>query len=179
MNAKAAKKAQVQGTHMKTLEPFVISRTFKASRERLWKAFTEVEQMKQWFGPKGFTTKQAKLDFRPGGIYHYCLVAPDGMEMWGKFVYREIVPPSRIVFVNSFSDAEGGLTRHPMAPDWPSQMLTTITFTEEGDRTRFSVEWLPIEPSEAEWRTFDEGRDSMKQGWTGTFEQLEDYLAKS
>ena len=173
MNAKAAK-AQVQ-----EMEPFVISRTFKVSRERLWKAFTEVEQMKQWFGPKGFTTKQAKLDFRPGGTYHYCLVAPDGMEVWGKFVYREIVPPSRIVFVSTFSDAEGGLGRHPMAPDWPRQMLTTVTFTEEGDKARFTVEWLPIDPSADERRTFDEGRDGMKQGWTGTFEQLEDYLAKA
>jgi len=165
--------AKVQG-----LEPFAISRTFKASRERLWKAFSELEQLKQWFGPKGFTTKQAKLDFRPGGTYHYCLVAPNGQEMWGKFTYKEIVPPSRIVFVSAFSDAEGGLGRHPMAPSWPQQMLTTITFAEEGDKARFTVEWLPIDPSEDELRTFHEGRDSMKQGWTGTFEQLEEYLAK-
>ncbi|MEX0589972.1 MAG: SRPBCC domain-containing protein [Xanthobacteraceae bacterium] len=174
MSSKAAAKAQVQ-----EMKPFVISRTFKASRERLWKAFTELEQMKQWFGPKGFTAKYAKQDFRPGGVYHYQLVSPEGHEMWGKMAYREIVPPSRIVFVNSFSDAEGGLTRHPMSPGWPQQMLTTVTFTEEGDKTRFTVEWLPIDPSDEEWRTFDQGRDSMKQGWTGTFEQLEEYLAKN
>jgi uncharacterized protein YndB with AHSA1/START domain len=99
--------------------------------------------------------------------------------MWGRFTYREIVPPARIVFVSSFSDAEGGLTRHPMSPDWPQQMLTTVTFTEEGDQTRFTVEWVPIDPSEEERRTFERGRDSMKQGWSGTFEQLEAYLAKS
>jgi uncharacterized protein YndB with AHSA1/START domain len=161
------------------MQPFVISRSFKASRERLWKAFTELEQMKQWFGPKGFTTKVATQDFRPNGTYHYCLVSPDGHEMWGRFTYREIVPPARIVFVSSFSDAEGGLTRHPMSPDWPQQMLTTVTFTEEGDQTRFTVEWVPIDPSEEERRTFERGRDSMKQGWSGTFEQLEAYLAKS
>jgi uncharacterized protein YndB with AHSA1/START domain len=161
------------------MQPFVISRSFKASRERLWKAFTELEQMKQWFGPKGFTTKVATQDFRPNGTYHYCLVSPDGHEMWGRFTYREIVPPARIVFVSSFSDAEGGLTRHPMSPDWPQQMLTTVTFTEEGDLTRFTVEWIPIDPSDEEQRTFEQGRDSMKQGWSGTFEQLEAYLAKS
>jgi uncharacterized protein YndB with AHSA1/START domain len=173
MNAKAAK-AEVQG-----MQPFVISRSFKTSRARLWSAFTELEQLKQWFGPKGFTTKVARQDFRPGGTYHYCLVSPDGHEVWGKFVYREIVPPARIVFVSSFSDAEGGLTRHPMSPGWPWQMLTTVTFTEEGDQTRFTVEWVPIDPSDDEWRTFEQGRDSMKQGWTGTFERLEAYLAKS
>jgi uncharacterized protein YndB with AHSA1/START domain len=161
------------------MQPFVISRSFKASRERLWNAFTELEQMKQWFGPKGFTTKVATQDFRAGGTYHYCLVSPDGHEMWGKFVYREIVPPSRIVFVSSFSDVEGGLTRHPLSPNWPQQMLTTVTFTEEGDTTRFTVEWIPIDPSDEESRTFEQGRDSMKQGWTGTFERLETYLAKS
>ena len=177
MSARAAK---AQAQDMKAnMEPFVISRAFKATPERLWKAFTELEQMKQWFGPKGFKTKTAKLDFRPGGTYHYQLVSPEGHEMWGKFVYREIVAPSRIVFVSSFSDAEGGVTRHPMSPDWPAQMLTTIRFTAEGDRTRFSVEWLPIDPSEDEWRTFNEGRGSMNQGWTGTFEQLEEYLAKN
>jgi uncharacterized protein YndB with AHSA1/START domain len=173
MQAKTAEQTQAQ-----EMKPFVISRTFKASRERLWKAFTELEQMKQWFGPKGFKTKSARQDFRPGGTYHYCLVSSDGQEMWGKFVYREITPPSRIVFVNSFSDAEGGVTRHPMAPNWPRQMLTTVTFTEEGDKTRFTVEWLPIDPSDDEWRTFDAGRQSMTQGWTGTFEQLEEFLAK-
>jgi uncharacterized protein YndB with AHSA1/START domain len=160
------------------IEPFVISRAFKASRERLWQAFSELEQMKQWFGPKGFTTRTAKLDFREGGSYHYCLVAPDGTEMWGKFTYREIVPPSRIVFVSGFSDERGGLTRHPMAPSWPQQMLTTVTFTEEGDKTRFTVEWVPLDPTADELRTFEEGRGSMQQGWTGTFERLEAYLAK-
>jgi len=83
------------------------------------------------------------------------------------------------VFVSTFSDPDGGLTRHPMAPEWPQRMLTTVTFTQEGDKTRFAVEWVPIDPSEEEWRTFEEGRNSMKQGWTGTFEQLEDYLAKA
>jgi uncharacterized protein YndB with AHSA1/START domain len=100
------------------------------------------------------------------------------MEMWGKFTYREIVPPSRIVFVSSFSDERGGLTRHPMAPSWPQQMLTTVSFTEEGDKTRFTVEWVPLDPTEEELSTFEQGRDSMKQGWTGTFERLEAYLAQ-
>jgi uncharacterized protein YndB with AHSA1/START domain len=169
---------QAATAQQQRIEPFVISRTFKASRERLWKAFSELEQMQQWFGPKGFSTRTAKLDFRVGGTYHYCLVAPDGMEVWGRFTYREIAPPSRIVFVSAFSDAQGGLSRHPMAPNWPQQMLTTVTFTEEGDKTRFTVEWVPLDPTADELRAFEEGRDSMKQGWTGTFERLEAFLAK-
>ena len=119
---------------------FVISRTFDAPRELVWQAFTDPEQMKQWWGPKGFTVIASKMDFRPGGTYHYGMRAPDGSAMWGKFVYREIVPPQRMVLVNSFSDEAGGITRHPMAPTWPLEMLSTFLFEEEGStRTRLTI----------------------------------------
>ena len=118
-----------------------------------------------------------KMDLRPGGIYHYGMRGPDGNAMWGKFVYREIVRPSRIVLVNSFSDEAGGLTRHPFAPTWPIQMLTTFLFDAEGDGTRLTIKWLPLDPTDEERATFEGGFDSMTQGWSGTFEQLADYLA--
>ena len=60
---------------------FVISRTFDAPRDLVWKAWTERERLMQWFGPKGFTMPIAKLDFRPGGMLHYCLRSADGKEM--------------------------------------------------------------------------------------------------
>jgi uncharacterized protein YndB with AHSA1/START domain len=132
----------------------------------------------QWFGPKGFKMPAAKLDFRPGGTFHYCLCAPDGKEMWGKFVYSEIAAPERIVLVNSFSDEEGGLTRHPFSASWPLEMLTTTTLVGEGYKTRISIEWIPLNPTEVERKTFDGAREGMKQGWCGTFEQLAEYLAK-
>jgi len=161
------------------LEHFEIAAIFDAPRELVWKAWTMPEYMSKWFGPKGFKGKAHKLDFRPGGIYHYSLTSPDGKEMWGKFVYREIEPMKKIVFVNSFSDAEGGLTRHPMNPNWPAEMLSTITFEESGSGTKVTVQWSPIDPSEAERQTFVENTASMQQGWTGTFDQLADYLVEA
>lgn len=158
--------------------PFVISRLLDAPRDKVWKAWTEVERLKQWWGPKGFTVSHCTLDLRPGGTMHYCLRSPDGNDMWGRFVYREIVKPERLVWVNSFSDEKGGVTRHPMSPDWPREMLTTVSFAEQKGGTLVTVQWVPIDASEAERRTFEDGRDSMKQGWTGTFEQLEQYLAR-
>lgn len=89
---------------MSDIKEFVIFRTFDAPRELVWKACTEPELMKQWFSPKGFTVRVAKMDFRPGGIYHYCQKSADGLEMWGKVVYREIVAPEKLVYINSFSD---------------------------------------------------------------------------
>jgi uncharacterized protein YndB with AHSA1/START domain len=159
--------------------PFVISRVFDAPRDKVWKAWTEVERLKQWWGPKGFVVTHCKVDLRPGGIMHYCLRTPDGNEMWGKFAYREIVKPERLVWINSFSDKEGGTTVHPMSPDWPREMLTKVTFEEQGGKTKVTVQWTPVDAStEVERKTFEDGRGSMQQGWTGTFEQFEQYFAR-
>ena len=159
--------------------PFVISHVFNAPRELVWKAWTERECLMQWFGPKGVTIPVAQLDLRPGGMFHYCMRMPDGKEMWGKFVYREIVPPEKIVLVNSFSDAQGGITRHPFSPTWPLEMLSTTTLTEEGKQTRLIIQWHPLHATEQEQKTFDSAHDGMMQGWSGTFEQLAAYLAKA
>ncbi|MEA2712037.1 MAG: hypothetical protein QOF78_4638 [Phycisphaerales bacterium] len=160
-------------------KPFVISRTFDAPRELVWKAWTERDRMMQWFGPKGFTMSAITLDLRPGGVCHYCLRGPDGSEMWGKFVYREIVPLQRIVHVHSFADAKGNVTHHPMSPTWPLEMLSTTTFTEQAGKTTVTIEWAMMNPSQAERDTFNANRDGMNQGWSGTFEQLAAYLAKA
>ena len=162
------------------LKPFVISRVLDAPRDRVWAAWTEVEHVKRWWGPKGFTVTHCALDLKPGGKGHYCLRGPDGKEMWGRFVYREIRKPERLVWINSFSDKDGGLSVHPMNPSWPREMLTTVSFKELGGKTEVTVEWIPVDgSSELERKTFDDGRNSMKMGWTGTLDQLTDYLIKT
>ena len=159
---------------------FVISRVFDAPRDLLWQCFTQPERMKLWWGPKGVKVVKADMDFRVGGTYHYAMQPPDGEVMWGKFVYREITPPERIVLIDSFSDEAGGLGRHPLAPQWPPQMLTTFTFEEApGGRTKFTVRWSPHEATAEEQAVFDAGRASMTAGWSGTLEQLEVYLAST
>jgi uncharacterized protein YndB with AHSA1/START domain len=157
----------------------VIMREFDAPRELVWKAWTERERLIQWFGPKGFTMPVAKIDFRPGGVCHSCLRSPDGREMWGKFIYREIVAPERLVYVQHFSNRDGGVTQQPMSPTWPLQMLTTVTVAEQKGKTLLTVQWLPLNPTDEERRTFDSAHEGMKQGWGGTFEQLAEYLAKA
>ncbi len=159
---------------------FVISRVFDAPRELVWKAFTEPERMQQWWGPKGTTVIRAKMDLRPGGIYHYGMRTPDGKSMWGRFVFREVAAPHRLVWTNSFSDEAGGVTRHPLAPDWPLEMLTTLTLEEQsGGKTKLTVRWSPINASESEEKAFEAGCNSMQQGWTGTLDKLADYLASA
>jgi uncharacterized protein YndB with AHSA1/START domain len=159
--------------------PFIISRAFDAPRELVWKAWSERARLMEWFGPAGFKMPAAKMDFHPGGSFHYCMESPDGHEMWGKFIYREIVAPEKIVLVNSFSDEDGGITRHPMSATWPLEMLSTFTLAEENGRTTATVHWAPLNATEDERKTFDAAHEGMKQGWTGTFDQLTAYLARA
>lgn len=159
---------------------FVISRIFDAPRDLLWQCFTDPERMKHWWGPKGFKVIASKMDLRVGGTYHYGMTAPNGAPMWGLFTYREIVPQEKLVFVNSFSDEKGGVTRHPGHEKWPLQMLSTFAFEDAPDgKTKFTVRWQTLNATAEEQNTFDTMHASMTQGWSGTMEQLEAYLAKS
>ncbi|HWY38507.1 MAG TPA: SRPBCC domain-containing protein, partial [Bacteroidia bacterium] len=142
---------------------FAITRVFNAPRKTIFKAFTEPEHLAHWWGPKGFKLLVAKLDLRPGGTFHYKMSSPEGHEMWGIFVYREIKEPEKIVFINSFSDEKGGLTRHPMAPTWPLEVHNTLTLTEENGKTTLTLRGGPINASEEEMQVFAAGHSSMQQ----------------
>ena len=161
-----------------TAHEFIITRTFDAPRVRVWRAWTEREQLMQWFGPQGFTMSHANLDLRPGGHFHYALRSPHGQEMWGKWIFREIVAPQKLVLISTFSDAQGGITAHPMSPSWPRETLSTTTFDEHDGKTMLTIRWVPWNATELESKTFAESRSGMQQGWGGTFEQLAAYLAQ-
>jgi len=159
---------------------FVISRVLNAPRDLVWQCFTDPERMKQWWGPKGAKILKSDMDLRVGGTYHYGMQMPDGKVMWGRMVYREIAPPEMLVFINSFSDEAGGLARHPLAPTWPLEMLSTFTFDDlGGDKTKFTVRWSPHNATPEERAAFDAGHASMTGGWSGTMDQFEAYLANS
>jgi uncharacterized protein YndB with AHSA1/START domain len=160
-------------------ETFTITRVYDAPRELVWQVWTDPKHLTQWWGPKGLTMTSCKVDLKPGGKFHYGIRTPDGPEMWGKFVYREIVPPERLVLVVSFSDAEGGITRHPMSATWPLEVLNTMTLSENNGKTTMKLEGVPINATEEERKTFKEGFSSMQQGFKGTLDQLEEYLAKA
>jgi uncharacterized protein YndB with AHSA1/START domain len=157
---------------------FVISRVFAAPRELVWQAWTQPEHLQQWFGPKGCTTTVAKMDFRVGGIFHYGQQLPDGTKLWGRFIYREIAAPERLVWVNSFSNEAGGLGRHPFSATWPQEMLTLVSFAEYANTTTVTIKWTALNASAEEQNTFDSSHDSMNQGWGGTCARLTTYLGQ-
>jgi uncharacterized protein YndB with AHSA1/START domain len=156
----------------------VITRYFDAPRELVWKAFTESDRLSQWWGPKGFTLLVRTLDFRPGGVYHYSMRSPDGHIMWGKFIYREIQAPERLVFVNFFSDEEGNIVRSPFSPTWPLEILNTLTLHESDGITIVTLRGGPVNATAEERETFWKAQESTRQGFAGTFDQLAQYLAE-
>ena len=160
--------------------PFVIARVFRAPRATVWEAWTQREHLMRWMGPKGTSIVESRVDPRPGGEFHYGMRAADGTTLWGKWMFREIAAPERLVFVLSFSDERGGVTRHPLAPEWPLETLSTVTFVEHagiGGGTTVELHWIPINATEAERRAFAASHASMQQGWGGTLEQLTAHLA--
>lgn len=159
--------------------PFTLQRTFNAPLARVWRAWTDLSQFEQWFGPKGVTCVAVTRDFRPGGVFHYRMRSADGQENWGRCAYREIVPSEKLVWVNSFSNPAGEVVPPPFPEPWPAEMLTTVTFAAVGDQTTVTVEWIPLHASEAEIRTFDNARQGMAGGWSGSFEQLDDFLVRT
>ena len=158
---------------------FVVTRVFDAPRDLVFRAWTEADRLARWFGPKGFTMLSTRLDLRPGGVFHYGMRSPDGKVMWGKWIFREVVAPERLVVVVSFSDEAGGVTRHPFAADWPAEVLSTMTLIEHDGKTTLTMRGVPLNATAMGRKTFEAAGDSMQKGWAGTLDQLAEHLATS
>ncbi len=157
-------------------QEFTISRVFDAPRETVWRAFTTLEHLKHWWGPKGLVWIDGTLDLRPGGTFHYGMRTPDGQEMWGRWVFLEIVPPERLAIRFSFADRQGNPVHHPMSPTWPLEMRGISTFAAQGNKTLLTTRVVALDADEEAIRSFEAGFDGMTQGFGGTYDQLDAYL---
>jgi uncharacterized protein YndB with AHSA1/START domain len=137
-------------------DELVIVRTFAAPRELVFAAWTEPRHLARWSGPAGFTSTQDVMDLRPGGRYRACLHAPDGSEHWVQGVYREIVPPSRLVMTHAWEDEHG----RPGV-----ETLVTVSLAEDGPgRTRMHFTQSGF--------TSAASRDGHEDGWSTSFDRL-------
>jgi uncharacterized protein YndB with AHSA1/START domain len=154
-------------------EVLVITRLFDAPRELVWKAWTEPETSMKWWGPKGFTCPVCRIDLRVGGAYFNCMRSPEGQDYWSTGVYREIVPPKRLVCTDSFADGQGNIvpaTHYGMSADFPLEMLVTVTFEEQDGKTRLTLRHAGLPPGE--------DLDNCRVGWNESFDKLAEVLAK-
>jgi uncharacterized protein YndB with AHSA1/START domain len=124
----------------------VIERVFDAPRERVFDVFTQPEHLRKWWGPKGVDITVAEFDARPGGKIFTAERHPDGAMNYIAGVVREIERPSRLVFAIHFADADGRRIAPPagvgLPNDWDEDIVTLVTFTAEGQRTRVTVRTL-------------------------------------
>jgi uncharacterized protein YndB with AHSA1/START domain len=129
--------------------------------------------------PTGFEMQFIRCDIRPGGSGFYLMTGPGGMKMYGRVDYQEITKPDRIVYTQQFCDEHENLARHPTSPTWPATMHTVVELTAEApDRTRVTVTWEPHGAvTREEIETFIKAKGGMTQGWTGSFDKLEEHLA--
>ena len=160
---------------------FVISRPLAATRRQVWAAYTDASQLKQWFGPAGVTMQHAEMDLREGGRFHYGQTMPDGGILWGLWIFQSIEDEARLVLLQHFSDAHGGIARNPWQPSWPLTTLSTTTLTEhqDGQGTLLTIAWSPLEASAEEQAVFLAGHASMQAGWSSVLDRLERHLLTS
>jgi uncharacterized protein YndB with AHSA1/START domain len=167
------------GKRLTDKELFIIQRSFAAPLERMFEVWSAPRHLAQWLPPTGFTMEFLRADIRTGGTSFYRMTNGSNVTMYGRAHYREVASPHRIVYTQEFCDEQEQLSRHPFAPTWPATMLTTVTLTAEGpEQTRVAIQWEPFGATTAEeLATFMAGRAGMTQGWSGSFEKLEAYLA--
>lgn len=137
-----------------------ITRVLNAPRERVFKAWTDSKELAQWWGPKGFTNPVCEVDLKPGGALRIVMRAPDGAEYPMQGVFREIVPPSRLVFTNIAVDKDGN---HII------EGLTTVTFDEAGGKTKLTLQTRGVAVVDYAAAYLN----GMEAGWTQSLEKLE------
>jgi len=155
---------------------FELERTFSSPLDLVWAAHSDIGHLQHWWGPKGCKLDALSLEFRPGGLFHYRMSYTTGAEMWGRFFYRDIADKKRIVWLNSFSNPGGGITRAPFSNDCPLEMLNDMVFTEKAGKTTLSLTSQPFGATPAEVQFYADLKPSLAQGYGGTLDALEAYL---
>jgi len=139
----------------------VLSRSFAAPRSRVFRAFTERDQVKQWFGPEGYTIGACAMDIRVGGAYRIVMRSPKGDEHTVRGEYQEISKPDRLVFTWAWEDDEGELG---------PETVVTVSFAENDGKTLVRLSHRRFESKKA--------RDAHKGGWASTLVCLAEFLGR-
>ncbi|HKC23896.1 MAG TPA: SRPBCC domain-containing protein [Thermoanaerobaculia bacterium] len=136
-----------------------LRRTYAAPRERVFRAWTDPEQIKRWWGPPGTATPDAVVDLRPGGKYRFTMRSlPDGEPYFLVGTYREVQPPERLVYTWTWRGTSMEV----------QDSLVTVQFHDREGSTEVVVthELLPS----------DAARERHTKGWTGCLDRLQEFL---
>ena len=148
-----------------------IAREFNAPREIVWKAWSDPEIIKKWWGPKTFSAPFIKNDFKIGGKYLYFMLGPDVKEYWSTGTYKKIVPMSKIIVTDSFADENGKVvpSSYYGMKNFPLESQVTFTFEEvEGSKTKMTLRYVGVPKGQP--------TELAKQGWNESFDKLAEVI---
>ena len=139
-----------------------ITRVFDAPRALVWKAWTGPEHLMSWWGPRAHPAEKVEADVRVGGHWRHCLRSVEtGEKLWHGGVFREVVPPERLVFTFAWEEeGERGI-----------ENVVTVEFTERDGKTLMTMHQAPFQSAEE--------RDGHQGGWGSTFDRLDEFLAQA
>jgi uncharacterized protein YndB with AHSA1/START domain len=138
-----------------------IRRVFNAPRERVYAAWTDPAQLREWFGLERVRTRNISVDPRVGGEFRWDLTDPDGEEMTAFGEYRELIPNKKIVFTWKWDDDEAWENHN-------STVTIELSDRDGGTELRLIHEQLPSE----------ESRDRHNEGWNSLLDRLEKFFSR-
>ncbi|HTA73908.1 MAG TPA: SRPBCC domain-containing protein [Gemmatimonadaceae bacterium] len=133
-------------------------RLLDAPRDLVWRMWSELQHVHEWYGPDGFTTTTLEFDFAPGGVWQHVMHGPDGTDYPTRIVFREIERPSRLVYDNRWE-----------LPGVPLDFRVVVTLEARGSKTELSLHM--IFPSEDALRIAVE-RYGVLDGGTQTLNRM-------
>lgn len=145
----------------------VIRRTFDAPRELVFRVFTDPKHLAEFWGPKGMTTPVCEVDLRVGGALRVEMRGPDGVTYPCTGIYREIVPPERIVYAATTADD------NPCGAGLPPRSLVTISFDDLGERTEVTVHARLQSAADRDAAI----KGGFNMGWSDSLDRLAELLA--
>ena len=167
METKSQTKPDVKQQDSALQNDIVINRVFDLPISKVWRAWTEAEEFKKWWGPKDFTCPSSKMEARVGGKYLNCMRGPDGKEYWSTGEVKELVPERKLVVTDNFSDEKGNIksaSEYGMPGDWAKELLITVYFEEADSATKLKLRHQGIP---------DEMREDCIKGWNESLDKLE------
>jgi uncharacterized protein YndB with AHSA1/START domain len=165
-----------RGAGMTEMPTYVLDRVFDAPRPLVWRTWTEPALLPRWYGPNVETIVH-RLELKPGGLW-LVEMRRGGKSSYQRAQYTEVTPPERLVWLQANADAGWNVAPNPMMADWPRLLLTTVTFAEDGRRTRVRLTWVPHQASAAEIACFAGAIAGMDKGWAAGMELLATLLAE-
>jgi len=159
----SANNARIEAVTESSPWDLVLTRTFDAPRELVFKAWTDAKQVQQWWGPHGFTNPRCEVDARRGGAIHIDMRGPNGVVYPMKAVFEEVTEPERLVFVTSALDDRGNSM---------FDVRNTVIFVERGGKTELTLKARVVRAT----AVAPQYLEGMQVGWSQSLERLQAYV---